>query len=241
MPVPVLVDGPYGGINNHKYFSSDRLVVIAGGSGAGWLLPLVEQFLRYRSMKACQAVSTDNHQEEGITGEVSNQQRQHEPRSLRVILATRDIATRTWLHKTINDLASEHKLPSLPSDLSVEVHLTGEAERIVQPPTESALDTGTSGSSSSEDIGMKKEAGHQHTNIHDVPEEEVRGRPDLPSIIHEEAAAASSTKQTVGVFVCGPLTMQNDVRNAVAKENLRIFKGARSGGMYLHLEHFSWA
>lgn len=35
--------------------------------------------------------------------------------------------------------------------------------------------------------------------------------------------------------------MQNDVRNAAAKENLAILKGGMSGGVYLHSEHFSWA
>ena len=43
--LPVMVDGPYGGINNDKFFTSDRLVVIAGGAGAGWMLPFIEQFL----------------------------------------------------------------------------------------------------------------------------------------------------------------------------------------------------
>src|ERR1700761_2927581 len=37
--VPVLVDGPYGGINPQKYDDGDHLLVIAGGSGAGWCLP----------------------------------------------------------------------------------------------------------------------------------------------------------------------------------------------------------
>ena len=37
--------------------------------------------------------------------------------------------------------------------------------------------------------------------------------------------------------------MQQDVRNAVAAENLRIVNGGEkgAGGVYLHLEHFSWA
>ena len=52
--VPVFVDGPYGGIDNQKFFGSDRLVVVAGGSGAGWMLPFVEQFLRYLSLKEMQ-------------------------------------------------------------------------------------------------------------------------------------------------------------------------------------------
>jgi hypothetical protein len=41
--------------------------------------------------------------------------------------------------------------------------------------------------------------------------------------------------------VCGPVTMQNDVRNAVAAANLGILRGGKGGGAYLHTEHFSWA
>ena len=84
--------------------------------------------------------------------------------------------------------------------------------------------------------------GSDTTAPDDEQEQEVRGRPNLPSIIHEEAASGRETGQTTGVFVCGPLTMQNDVRNAVAGENLNILKSSNAiGGMYLHLEHFSWA
>ncbi|KEF58902.1 uncharacterized protein A1O9_03745 [Exophiala aquamarina CBS 119918] len=30
------MDGPYGGIDKQKYFDSDRIIVVAGGSEAGW-------------------------------------------------------------------------------------------------------------------------------------------------------------------------------------------------------------
>ncbi|UKZ82896.1 hypothetical protein TrVFT333_010696 [Trichoderma virens FT-333] len=47
--IPVLVDGPYGGINQQSYAHSDHLLVIAGGSGAGWTLPFIEQFVLCQS------------------------------------------------------------------------------------------------------------------------------------------------------------------------------------------------
>ena len=43
---PVWVDGPYGGANLQAFDASDRVVLIAGGSGAGWCLPFVELFAR---------------------------------------------------------------------------------------------------------------------------------------------------------------------------------------------------
>jgi predicted ferric reductase len=74
-----------------------------------------------------------------------------------------------------------------------------------------------------------------------VTDREFEGRPKLPSIVIEEASKVREGEQSLSVFVCGPTTMQNDVRNAVAAENLNIVKGSRSGGVYLHSEHFSWA
>jgi predicted ferric reductase len=74
-----------------------------------------------------------------------------------------------------------------------------------------------------------------------VPSKEFEGRPKLPLIIQEEAAKVVEVGQSLSVFVCGPTTMQNDVRNAVAEENLNILKGSKAGGVYLHSEHFSWA
>ena len=43
------------------------------------------------------------------------------------------------------------------------------------------------------------------------------------------------------MYVCGPEEMLNDVRNAVARENVGIVRGGRGGSVYLHSEHFSWA
>jgi len=42
------------------------------------------------------------------------------------------------------------------------------------------------------------------------------------------------------VFVCGPASMQIDMSNAVAAEQLTILRGGRND-VYLHMEHFSWA
>lgn len=241
--VPVLVDGPYGGIDNQKYFGSDRLVVFAGGSGAGWMLPFVEQFLLYLSLKGAQKPMAEEPQDEDQTPIEPRDQQQapRGPRSLRVILATRDVATRTWFHTALNDLLSRHGSLGTPSNLHIEVHLTGEAERTVQPPAQSASELERSGSSSEEDAKGERAGERKEFNVDEGAEEEVRGRPHLPSIIREEAVTSTSTGQTVAVFVCGPLSMQDDARNAVARENLSIVKNPSSGGMYLHLEHFSWA
>ncbi|RKL50894.1 hypothetical protein BFJ72_g347 [Fusarium proliferatum] len=50
--ISVLVDGPYGGINTQRFVNSNHLVVIAGGSGAGWTLPFIEQYIAAQTGQA---------------------------------------------------------------------------------------------------------------------------------------------------------------------------------------------
>lgn len=238
--IPVLVDGPYGGIDNHKFFESDRLIVLAGGSGAGWMLPFIEQFLRFHSLAASRQQTSQRPQDnkEAVLEE-PHQQPLYGPKSLRIILATRDIATRTWFSTIINNLLAEYRPLDDPSSLSIDVHLTSDVQSTIHPSDTSPSDLERSSSSSLSEESTK----HPSKSKSNPVDHESHGRPNLPGLIHEEAAHAKETEDNIGVFVCGPLTMQNDVRNAVAEENLRIVmgRGARRGGMYLHLEHFQWA
>lgn len=221
-----------------RYIQGDRLLVVAGGSGAGWILPFIELFHRWNYIAA------DEEQGKGTEIEDSETQPNggHRERSLskslslRVILATRDTSTRTWFLRTIDKLLSKHSTSRSSSDIDVQVHLTGEAERDIHIPKAGDNETILSESPSSEDINAMAK-GQQVT----VLGNELCGRPKLPQIIHEEGARAAEAGQSLSVFVCGPATMQNDVRNAVAEENLNILKGSKSGGVYLHSEHFSWA
>ena len=230
--LPILVDGPYGGISMQRFNDADRLLVIAGGSGAGWILSFLELFCRLRSNTS----RTDT--SDGSNLSPSDEEKQSDVehrRKLRIVLATRDIASRTWFLETVAKLFAKYSLPPKSSDIDIEVHLTGEAERTV-------VVAGTTGhesvSISSSADNVEVETKGQQVK---VPTEELPGRPDLPHMIHEETEAARVHEESLSVYVCGPTTMQNDVRNAVARENLAILKGVKSGGVYLHSEHFSWA
>lgn len=239
--MPVLVDGPYGGIDTQKLYGSDRIIVIAGGSGAGWSLPFIEQHLRCR-YSGPKTLSSDS-SEADSDGSSSNDQKNPEvrghvnaPQSLRVLLATRDTATRVWFHKAVDDMLSRYPQSQLASELMVEVFLTGEAEQHRE------IEKGIAELSNLDSSSPpRRKAEMQKQSRSSISGQELYGRPQLPRMIHEEAVMAAETKQSLSVFACGPLTMQNDVRNAVANENLGIFKKLRSTGVYLHLEHFSWA
>jgi NAD(P)H-flavin reductase len=235
----VLVDGPYGGINLQKYYEAERLIVIAGGSGAGWCLPFIEQFVRYRMMPADeehgQVTSADD--AKGTIPAERIRGRSHTgPLSLRVVLATRDISSRKWFLQTVDELLSKCSTRDSSSDVVVQVYVTGEAEKEMEVSNKGLEDVKSSKVSAFSTDKVEVSEGGYTLN---VPGEQYKGRPEVPLIIQEETSKAEG--QSVSVYVCGPITMQNDARNAVAEENLRILKGSRVGGVYLHSEHFSWA
>jgi ferredoxin-NADP reductase len=232
----VLVDGPYGGINLQKYSDCDHLLLIVGGSGAGWSLPFIERFVRFdsRLMDGEQGLQGG---EKGIPDKNISERTTSGPISLRVILATRETSSRIWFLRTINELLSKYPTTD-SSSVRVQVYLTGNAAKEVDPA--SNIKETRAGSEANEPSSTDKihiSAGHDAI----VPGKEFEGRPELRTIIQEEAVSVREAGQSLGVFVCGPTTMQNDVRNAVAEENLRIVKGSKAGGVYLHSEHFSWA
>lgn len=225
--VPVQVDGPYGGANLQRFRDSDRLLVVAGGTGAGWVLPFVERFARAGSG------SQEPHQQEAVADlEKTSAAETHAapgPNSMRLILATRDTNSRKWFLTSISNILARY--PS--THVHVEVHLTGTAAEEADLPEQAEA----ARSISSADETEIQTKGHE---LH-VPGKELEGRPRLQAMIMEEAVKAAEANESLGVFVCGPETMQNDVRNAVAAENLKILKGSQADGVYLHSEHFSWA
>ncbi|KAE8451687.1 hypothetical protein EG329_003144 [Mollisiaceae sp. DMI_Dod_QoI] len=239
--VPVLVDGPYGGINLQKFHDSEQLLVIAGGSGAGWCLPFIERFVRGllpSDEEKGQLITTDGNATSSIG---SFRGGNHSgPLSLRVILATRDISNRIWFLRTVSELLSRYP-ETASSHIQVQVFVTGEAAEKLdvssQVPEVPASSKVSSRSTDKGDTIRVKGEGQEAV----VPGKEYEGRPKLPLIVQEEGAKVAEAGQSLGVFVCGPTTMLNDVRNSVAEANLKILRGSKSGDVYLHLEHFSWA
>ena len=224
--VRVLLDGPYGGIDAQKIVTSQRQLVVAGGSGAGWVIPMISTFLRM-------------HRDEGDEDVPSVR-----PRSAKVILTTRDVVTQGWFEETIKELLTTFGLEKMPQGLEIELHYTGsetddsvamahaglgrldDVEKVVESRHRAVADRSDSNSGS--DVASTKHIKYFNT------------RPDLRSIVRAEAASSSLQGQ-LGVFVCGPLSMQSDISNAVADEQIAVMKGGATKSVYLHMEHFSWA
>ncbi|KAF5007836.1 hypothetical protein FDECE_5862 [Fusarium decemcellulare] len=228
--VSVLVDGPYGGINTQPYVNSNHLLVIAGGSGAGWTLPFIEQFVASHSVagdEECgEALRFDN--KETNTCKAGPESSTSPFSSMRVILATRDTDSRLWYRKAVNQVLL-HYSTKASSGVHVQLYLTGEAA------AQTAATSNNSSSGTKIDSSANEGGSESALSV-----DELDGRPDLPATIRQVAKEMTAV-DSLGVYVCGPDTMQNDVRNAVAAANLDILHGSKSGGAYLHCEHFSWA
>lgn len=224
--VRVLLDGPYGGVEMKKILQSQRQLVIAGGSGAGWLVPLIIAYLRRLEIEGGKA-----------SGSAAAS-------TLRVVLATRDLATRQWFEETFRQLLSEFGLEKAPSGLEIELYYTGSIENTAAPKStgqflhkledpEKAPDTVNTRALHSSDSEVSSNMTKQ------LNAKTTDSRPDLSALIREEASLTPAHSQ-LGVFACGPLSMQSDVSSAVAAEQVDICKSAVKE-VYLHMEHFSWA
>jgi hypothetical protein len=214
--IRVLLDGPYGGISSQEIARSPQQLIVAGGSGAGWLLPMISTFLRHQQQSETAAENLS--------------------RSAKIVLVTRDAETHQWFDETVQEMLATFGLEKVPANLEIEMYYTGNAETAPEAVSshhipkldEDAKDGNErAGSDSSSDIKRSNSM------------KRLNGRPSLPSIVHAEATSSTLAGQ-LGVFVCGPASMQIDMSNAVAAEQLAVLKGGRND-VYLHMEHFSWA
>lgn len=205
----VLLDGPYGGVNVATMAKFDKVLLIAGGSGAGFTLPLIEDALRHLEKRE----------------KLGEKVQERTKTEIQVVLATRDQNTESWFHQTIDELLSSYSPALVASALTISVYYTGQSTSNPNIPLPSTNDKIMQASTTSSDSPPS-------------PSADTHRRPDLPSII---AKATSISNVSVGIAVCGPVEMLQDVRNAAAAAETRIVRG--EGGareVYLHAEHFSW-
>ena len=213
----ILLDGPYGGLDMRMVNDCEKLVVIAGGSGAGWCLPLITAFLR-----RCATIPDERS-------------------SMRVILATRDMATQQWFEAAVADLtASTLSHSETRPQLLTEIYYTGGANSRSAPETthqslhqledpEKAPWTRSDSRTASDTSGSANLA---LSNVR-----RFNSRPRLPAVITEEAEGRTGS---LGVCLCGPHSMQNEVSNAVAQQQL-LGMEEWTRDVHLHTESFSWA
>lgn len=207
-----------------KLEQSQHILAIAGGSGSGWVLPMISAFLKKQIIIG--------REKSGSSG------------SMKVVLATRDIATCRWFAEAVRSILPQSDEVSAPR-LQIELFYTGPNEDASVQKTHGQFLQKLAHPEEAQDIkevsvgAASAKSGSSSASSTKLDTRQFDRRPDLSALIREEAEVTAANEQ-LGVFVCGPLSMQHDVRNAVAEEQLGVLKGG-SKSVYLHMEHFSWA
>ncbi|KAF3386518.1 Ferric/cupric reductase transmembrane component 7 [Penicillium rolfsii] len=216
----ILIEGPYGGVSTHHMSQFDTILVIAGGSGGGFSLAMVDEAVRLSGLNTC----------EDESGEESR-------RHLQVIYSTRDTPMADWYIDEIESrLSQSTTLPGSHNgfETSVSVHITSNRDLIH---SDSTLDS-EKGSADKLPPTKITTTGSFSLNIH------RNARPDIPGLVARMVAMAhansmpNAKKQRIGVLVCGPASMIHDTRNAAALAQKQTFDGEVEE-LYLHTESFA--
>lgn len=215
----VLLDGPYGGLHNEQrsLCEYDKNIIVAGGSGAGFALPLIEDVLQRRLSHRCNTM-------------------------LNIIVSTRELETQDWFVAEVRSLFSRYRAFASEKMPTVTIHLTSGAARLAPVVSE---ETGIPLDPEKDVIHRSKEmsdSGSSDGDCHQAHEEDMpsfelrRGRCELRAVVKSEVGKSTGS---LGVAVCGPASMLYDVRNAVADVQMDILRGQSScDEVYLHTEHF---
>lgn len=102
--VPVSLDGPYGGLPIKSFIKFDHVLIVAGGSGAGFTLPILEDL--FRDIASGYFV----------------------PPKVQVVLATRSDEVRQWYAKEMDKIVAQYPKTGHDDWLQVTIHVTGSTE-----------------------------------------------------------------------------------------------------------------
>lgn len=217
----IFIEGPYGGVSTHHMSQFDTILVIAGGSGGGFSLAMVDEALRLSGLSTS----------EDESGQESR-------RRLQVVFSTRDTLMADWYIDEIESrLSQSTTLPGSDNgfETSVSVHITSNRDLTRSTSTLVDSEKGTADKLPPTDITT---TGSFSLNIH------RNARPDIPGLVARTVAMThvnpmpNGKKQRIGVLVCGPASMLHDTRNTAALAQKRTF-GGEIEELYLHSESFA--
>ncbi|OAQ99402.1 hypothetical protein LLEC1_03122 [Akanthomyces lecanii] len=209
--VSVLLEGPYGGMSTRWYKGFDHTLLVAGGSGCGFTLALIESWLRVG-----ETLETERH--------------------LEVVLATRDPEMRIWYMEELQRIAERQSVQGkteLPG-VTVSFCETHDQNLVNRP------DPGSSSGEEEKRAVVKnvQPADGSSTVASLFGVCFSHGRPDTKVAVNRLASIAGVT---VGVAVCGPSSMVFDMGSAAADAQLRIVQGQPGAAeLYFHKEAFSY-
>lgn len=202
--IPVLIDGPYGGIPEGKLGQFEKNIIIGGGAGVGLTLALIEEFIRFAPS--------------------------HAEREMNVVVATRDHGMRAWYIQALRGLLERYPQEKPIAGLSIRIHETFTESGVQQVGAENVK------------VASKTENVHSRESSPSTIElfsiQFLTGRPGLPTVIQQMPKPEGAS---VGVVVCGPSSMIQDVREAaaVAQRDILSGKPGCARELWLHGEKFS--
>ncbi|KAK1764210.1 putative FRE ferric reductase-like transmembrane component [Phialemonium atrogriseum] len=209
--VPVLIDGPYGGVRTRPLHAYDRGLVVACGAGAGFSLPFVMNWLLdvARRSPGCG---------DGESG-----------RRMRVVVSTRDARIVEWYETALVEFLEANRLPLTLDGVEILVYLTSGAGPGLQS---SGQD---SEQSEEKHVSVAERSAPAAAKL---PFKIFEGRPDISAAVRD---ATLESGVSVGIAVCGPAGVLKAAQDEAAAAQLRILGSKiGSKEVYLHSECFSW-
>lgn len=208
--VPVLIDGPYGGVRTRPLHAYDRGLVVACGAGAGFSLPFVMNWL-------LDAARRSPGSGDGESG-----------RRMRVVISTRDARIVEWYEAALVEFLEANRLPLALDGVEILVHLT------------SGAGTGLQNSGQDSEQSEEKHvsvAERRAPAAVKLPFKILEGRPDISAAVRD---ATLESGVSVGIAVCGPAGVLKAAQDEAAAAQLRILGSKiGSKEVYLHSECFS--
>lgn len=219
--VPVLLDGPYGGVKGKPLHTYDCGLIVACGAGASLSLPFVMRAI----LSSARRTDTGSPQ-----------------KTTQVVIATRDSKLVRWYGDALIEYMDENGVERVPDDITISVYETGNARslggaegsisRDLEQPREGEAEKTEGTQVGEKDLGGAG-GGHKERLSISVS----RGRPDITAIVKD---LTLQQDKSVGIAACGPAGVLRLVQDEAAAAQLRILN-AQSGAreVYLHCEVFS--
>ncbi|KAJ9225469.1 hypothetical protein DTO169C6_2202 [Paecilomyces variotii] len=209
--IPVLLDGPYGGIDSTAFDTFERFFFIAGGSGGSTILPLLGSLVR---KAACQQLLT---KEAGSAESLKSL-------DVQILWAVKSQESIGWFREAVSTILSE----PFPGSLRISVHVT-----------QTALNPQAQGDAaeSTKSINVSDESLPQTDDLLSV---QLTGkRPDLPALIR--AATTEDTRPlAIAACGPASMLLDVRNAAAQAQVAIIADRPNTASRVWLHTENFSW-
>ncbi|KAG8421484.1 hypothetical protein J3458_003361 [Metarhizium acridum] len=206
----VLLEGPYAGLPARWYKGFDRTILIAGGSGSVFTLPLIEDWLSRRDSNS--------------TSE------------LKVVLATKDVEMRIWYTEELQRVAERQCGSGATEFPGVGVLLHETYDSAVEIPVSRTTSYGSDEEKGKEEQRVQSSA-NSTTSLFGI--KVFRGRPDTGATVRETSLQQSVGTVGIAVCGPAGM-VYDVASEAAAQQQRIMSGHAGTSEVWFHLESFSY-